>query len=330
MTGAGRRAACRYDRRMTESLRALMTGLIDYSGVFPPAALGMPEAVKNYATYLAGEHAPVLKRFICRASALPQLSEHGGIVMPGTYATSGYTEMAGIADPWSVSAVIDGELDKCLDLIDAFNERHESIDHGQARVTAIEMKIGEVGDIDDALDEIPSDLAVAFELPSAVVFGGDPRGFVAALAGGEACAKIRCGGVTPELIPPTEGVAAVINACAIAEVAFKCTAGLHHPVRAEQRLTYDEHPPRAVMHGFFNVFVGAMLVRTRAISPAELVQVLEETDPSAFTFDDDGCAWRGNMVPTDRVARCRESFCLGYGSCSFTEPIEDLRELGLL
>lgn len=312
---------------MSASHQTFLAGLIDYAGLFPPAALGMPEAVKNYATYLAGEDAPALGRFICRTSRLPELSEHGGVVMPGTYATSGYTEMAGIGDPWSVCAIIDGELLSCLDAIDAFNERHADAANGQARVTAIEMRVGEVGDIDDALDEIPSDLSVAFELPRDAVFGGDPRGFVAALAGGEACAKVRCGGVTADLIPPAEGVAAVINSCAIAEVAFKCTAGLHHPVRGERALTYDADAPRGVQHGFLNVFVGAMLVRTRAIEPGELPRVLNETDGSAFAFDDGGVSWRGRGVPTERVARCRETFSLGFGSCSFTEPLEGLRAL---
>ena len=38
---------------MTEALRTLLAGAIDYAGLFPPAALDMPEAARNYATYRA-------------------------------------------------------------------------------------------------------------------------------------------------------------------------------------------------------------------------------------------------------------------------------------
>ncbi|GJM18893.1 MAG: hypothetical protein DHS20C14_11060 [Phycisphaeraceae bacterium] len=315
---------------MTETLRTLMTALIDYAGLFPPAKLDMETTVRNYATYLAGDNAFALGRIKCRVSQLEELTKHGAIVMPGTYATSGYTEMAGIGGPWSISGVIDGDLDACLDAIDAFNQHHEKHEHGLANINAIEVKISDPSDVDAALDIIPEDLAVALELPTSAIFGGDPRGFVAALAGGEAKAKIRCGGVKPDMIPSTDDIARFINACATAEVAFEPTAGLHHPVRAEQPLTYDDNPPRATMHGFLNVFLGAALVRWRIIAPDQLVTVLNETDPKAFAFDDEKCSWRGNIIELDRLARAREQFCLGYGSCSFTEPFDDLETLGLI
>ena len=41
---------------MTETLRAFLTGLIDYAGLFPPAKLDMPATVRNYATYLAADN----------------------------------------------------------------------------------------------------------------------------------------------------------------------------------------------------------------------------------------------------------------------------------
>ncbi|MEQ8769514.1 MAG: hypothetical protein RIB60_03280 [Phycisphaerales bacterium] len=315
---------------MTETLRALLTGLIDYAGLFPPATLDMPTTCKNYATYLSGDRSYALGKLKCPVTRLGELTEHGAIVMPGTYATSGYTEMAGIASPWVVSAIIDADLEESLDAIDAFNEHHESQENGQAKIASIELKISGPGDVDDVLDAVPSDLAVAMELPTEAIFGGDPRGFVAALAGGEARAKIRCGGVEPDMIPSTEDVARFINACATAEVAFEPTAGLHHPFRSEQALTYDDDPPRATMHGFVNVFLGAALIRSRAIEPDDVQAVLEEMDPRAFTFDDETCGWRGKTITIEQLARCRESFCLGYGSCSFAEPFDDLGELGLL
>ncbi len=36
---------------MVHSVQALLAGLIDYAGLFAPAALPMPAAVHNYAHY---------------------------------------------------------------------------------------------------------------------------------------------------------------------------------------------------------------------------------------------------------------------------------------
>src|SRR5438445_4872946 len=70
-------------------------------------------------------------------------------------------------------------------------------------------------------------------------------------------AKLRTGGVKSEMIPAVQDVAAFIVACAARRLPFKVTAGLHHPVRKVQPLTYDADAPRAVLHGFLNVFLAA-------------------------------------------------------------------------
>lgn len=49
---------------LARSAKALLTGLIDYAGLFPPAALPMEEAVRNYARYREGEHAWMLGKFV--------------------------------------------------------------------------------------------------------------------------------------------------------------------------------------------------------------------------------------------------------------------------
>lgn len=310
-------------------MQTLLTGLIDYAGLFPPAKLPMNRAVEEYNRQRLGSDAFALNRFICTASRLDELTEHGRMLMPGTFATSGYREMAGpgMGEPWSISVVIDTELGEAVRAIDAFNERHAGEEGGAAKVSTVELKAATPGDIDAALDGIPKELLPYFEIP----IDADCRGFVAALAGQDGVgAKVRCGGIKPEMIPPVEHVAAFITACASADVPFKATAGLHHPIRSEQPLTYDENPPRAVMHGFVNVFVAAALANARLIDEAGCRDVLNETDPGAFGFTDDAVSWRDMSIELVPFARARERFALGYGSCSFTEPLEDLRKLGML
>jgi hypothetical protein len=315
---------------MTKAVETLMDGLIDYAGLFPPSKLAMGPAVENFARHVRSEHAGFLSRFICPVTKLMDLTEHGAMLMPGTFATSGYREMADDLPGWSVSAIIDADLDECLGVIDEFNEHHRHEEHGLARVDAVEMRVGAPGDIDAALDLIPDDITPSFEFPKGTVIGGDPRGFVAALAGNDSLAKIRCGGVTPDLFPSCEDIARFLHACHRADVPFKATAGLHHPVRAEQNLTYEDNPPRGVMHGFFNVFLAAALVRVADIDEATTVRILEETDPGAFVLTDTDAGWRDITINLLELSRVREAFATGYGSCSFDEPVDDVKALGLL
>jgi hypothetical protein len=139
-------------------------------------------------------------------------------------------------------------------------------------------------------------------------------------------AKMRTGGVTPEAIPTVDAVAAFVLACAERRLAFKATAGLHHPVRAPQPLTYDANPPRAVMHGFLNVFLAAAFAWR---GERDIVPILAETDPAAFRFDD-RAHWRDRSLSAEQVREARASFVHSFGSCSFEEPVRDLQALGLL
>src|SRR5262249_14860292 len=105
----------------------------------------------------------------------------------------------------------------------------------------------------------------------------------------EGCfAKLRTGGVKPEAIPSVSTVAAFIRASAERRLPFKATAGLHHPIRADYPLTYEANAPRAVMHGFLNVFVAASFAWH---GEKEIEPILAETDPAAFRFDNEA-RWR--------------------------------------
>jgi len=317
--------------QITRTIDTLMTGLIDYAGLFPPSKLPMDKAVENYAKYLRSEHERFLSRFICIVPRLEELSKHAAMVMPGTHATSGYRENADMQDPWQISAIIVGDLDENLDAIYKFNEHHDQEHNGLAMVDVVEMKISSPNDVDDTMDILPALIAPAFELPSEAVMGGDPRGFIAAIAGNQAAAKIRCGGVTPDLIPAVEDIARFMHACNSADVPFKATAGLHHPIRAEHALTYEPNAPKAVMHGFMNVFLAGAFVRSiKGFDLDTTIEVLNETDPLAFGFDDDQVTWRDVKLPIVALARVREGFATSYGSCSFDEPREDLAALKLL
>jgi hypothetical protein len=142
-------------------------------------------------------------------------------------------------------------------------------------------------------------------------------------------AKVRTGGVTSDAFPAADVLARFIADCARLGVPFKATAGLHHPLRGEQWLTYDVGAPTATMFGFLNVFVAASLARTGA-DEQTLRGALEERQPGAFDFRDDGLRWRDRAVPLDELTATRRDLALSFGSCSFREPVDDLRDMHLL
>ena len=142
-------------------------------------------------------------------------------------------------------------------------------------------------------------------------------------------AKIRTGGLTPDAVPSSEELASFLHRAASRRLPFKATAGLHHPIRSEHALTYSTDSPRAVVHGFVNVFVAAAFAWYGA-EETILVDVLNEIYPSAFDFGEDEMIWRGRRLFTAQIAESRRDFAHSFGSCSFEEPVADLRELGWL
>jgi hypothetical protein len=136
--------------------------------------------------------------------------------------------------------------------------------------------------------------------------------------------KLRCGGVEASMIPSIEQVAFTLNMVREHNLALKCTAGLHHPIRH-----YDDSV-KAKMHGFFNVFGGAMLGYAHDFSTDRMAAVIKEEDDDQFSFTDSGFRWKEYEVSTEVIEELREVALISFGSCSFDEPREDLQRLDLL
>lgn len=294
-----------------------MAGLIDYAGLFPPAGLDLPAAAAAYHSYHRGPLAWVLGRFVIGAERLDELSALAGSVLP-----SG----AG-AVPWRIAALLAEDLASGLASIDAFNARHAHVESGCAVVDAVEVKSGTASDVGRIAAVLPPGLHAAYEVP----LDGDLDPVVRAIGHSGGIAKARLGGVVPAAIPPVERVAAWLWSAARQRVPVKATAGLHHPVRGEYPLTYEPDAPRAVTHGFVNVFLAACLAERASAAddrgevPALVREVLAETDSGAFRFDEAAVRWREVAIEADEIQRTRQRFALSFGSCSFEEPIDGLR-----
>ncbi len=326
---------------MSPSLRALLTGIIDYAGLFPPAKLPLDEAIRNYARYHTEPESWMLGRFICPASRLMELAPY-------------HDELFQAGPPVSLSALgrggnslndfITGEVAD-LEAIAAFRQRY-----GGRLIVAFETRVPPqlieghletisphwvAGSEAQARRLAPERLSVYFETGLGPDWRASLSRTVAALAGyngvlaqlfptwGRLGFKLRCGGLEASAFPSAEQVAGTLAVCRDAGVPLKCTAGLHHPIRR-----YDRDV-QATMHGFLNVFGAGVLAHARGLSAEQLRPIIEEEDPAAFRFDETGFQWRDVRASVAEIAAARQQV-IGFGSCSFDEPRDDLRALGLL
>ncbi len=297
------------------SLQTLLTELIDYAGLFPPADLEMSQAVTRYADYRNSLESWMLGRFISPVARLEELER---------------SMRANLSDdieatPWKVSALTGSDLIADMIVIDDLHRRH-TINEGEPRVLVdtIEIKASSVEEIQRAMEILLPTGTIYFEIPIA----DDPAQLIEAIAREGASAKVRTGGLTPDTFPSSSNLLRFIGRCLERDINFKATAGLHHPVRSVQRLTYEPDSPWGLMHGFLNVFLTAAFMFD-GMYPTDALEVLDETASSSFVFEETGVSWRDYKLTNEQIAKARRSFAMTFGSCSFVEPLEDLREMGL-
>lgn len=282
---------------VTTSLQSLLTSAVDYAGLFPPAELPLEQAVRNYATYRTGANSWMLGNFVIAAARLDELR-------------------ARAPQSFSVSALVGPKLAEELVTIQQMQAT------SALTVDWIEAKVSHADQIKAIRQRVPRKIGIYFEVPVAQL------DLLATVKEVDSRAKIRTGGVTAEAIPPARAVAQFIDACHTQRIPFKATAGLHHALRSEQKLTYQPDSPTATMYGFLNVMIAATFAGV-GVSLEELVEILEERDPKAFSFEDDGITWRFYRMSNQQIREARKQF-VSFGSCSFTEPLEELHTLALL
>jgi hypothetical protein len=292
------------------SVDALLAGLVDYAGLFPPAGEDMRPALESYASYLESEARTALGRFIVPISRLKELEEAGSDLMP----------RGPRSEPWRLSVLIAEGVRAASEEILKFNRRHSSDSKdGHAVIDVAELKASTVAEIGHQRRDLSSGVTAYFEIP----ITHDVAPLVKAIAKVGARAKVRTGGVTLEAFPAAEAIVGFIAACRNDGVPFKATAGLHHPLRGEYRLTYGIGAPTGLMYGFLNVFMAAALLYTGQSKDTAL-SALMERDAWAFTFSDDAIQWRDKRVGLEQILAFRSEFAISFGSCSFREPVEEL------
>ncbi len=277
------------------TLPSAWSGLFDDAAVFPPAEAGLPDAVTSFRARRSEWYADVVASLVVADQQVPDVGfadvPLSIVITGGAGAIAGALRLTGRAG----NPVAGVEI--------ALRDPDDLAGNARRVVAAVEAARGE-GLLDD---QTP----VFVELPAGEV----THGWASAadeVATADVRLKFRTGGVEADLFPGAAQVAGWIDAALDRELAFKCTAGLHHAVRHRDRDTGFEH------HGFLNV-LAASAGADSGWGADVVAEALTETDEDRLLA----------LIGEQDLSRGRR-WLTGIGSCSILDPLEDLTCLGLL
>ncbi len=325
---------------MHAALEALLTEVIDYAGLFPPAELPLETAVRNYADCQTQPEAWMLGRFICPASRLDELIPPAASLFARQRPLRVSVTLGGVND-------LDAFVNRC-------NEAREAIAH--FREAAGEAGTVEMGEIqlapalveDDTVfarwrelvggergcAALPENMMLFYEIPLTGQWRRSAGRLVDWIAArdtvartpmrGAAGFKLRCGGPAASAVPSTRQVAWIIQRCREGEVPLKFAGGLRHPMRH-----YDTGA-RTFAHGFLNVFIAGVLSHALALDEGDICGILDEIDLRQFRFTDEAVGWADAEADIAEILVARRSRIISLESSSFDEPREHLTDAGLM
>ena len=294
-----------------ESVRVLLSGIIDSAGLFPPSQVSMAEAVLNYATYKNSNYGWMLGRFVVPISRIDEFIESAGEMVSRD-----------ANGAWRLAVVAGEDINDTIRRVIDFNREYGP----GAVVDVLEVKANTSSKIENTVAALPEGVTAYFEISTGDAFAE----LVTTLSIKGQRAKIRTGGVERESFPTSKQIIRFVRTCMAANVPFKATAGLHHPIRCFKPLTYEENAPQGTMHGFLNTLLMTGFAR-ESFRVSLLEEIMEEEFEEAFEFTDHGVRWRDiHTLSNSQLGWLRQKGMQSFGSCSFDEPVEDLRKLGLL
>ena len=302
---------------LPESLRILLARSIDYAGMFPPCSLALEPALQNQAKYVRSPDAWMLNTFVLPIEQFDTAKQFLSEFDP--------------SHPLRVAALGPKTADANA-FVDAVDKADAAIRWLSSNVDLVSISHLEMflpHDVDlGLLDEAR---AILGDLPA--FWEASPertQQTIALLAEHNSDAdvatfgyKLRTGGVTADAFPTSAQIASALVTPATHQLPIKFTAGLHHPVRQFREEVKTE------MHGFLNVLGAAVLTAEHQWTADQTSVMLEDENADSFSFTDDFFAWRDWKISIERL-QYRRKFVASFGSCSFDEPREDLRALGLL
>ena len=277
------------------ALEPTWTGLVDDAAIFPPGNAPIHDATAAYAARAGEWYAGFVGSFVLKDTDLPLVRGFEGPL--AVVVTGGAGQVSG---PLAAAARL-GLGVAGLEI--ALRDPDDPAGNARRVVAALDRARA-----DGLLEE---ETLVHVEMPQ----GRVTPGWLAAadeVAAAELRLKFRTGGVEAHLFPSAAELASWVDAALDRETPFKCTAGLHGAVRHRDPATGFDH------HGFLNLLV-ATAAGFDGASADDVVALLDQQDEAAVL---------GSAAETD-LGRARRWFT-SFGSCSVTEPLEELVRTGLL
>lgn len=313
---------------------ALLSGIIDYAGTFPPAKLPLEAALAEYCGFRAkGRNPWLMAKMVVTVADLKKLSAR---MWFEAGADGRSVPLTVIGSPVEKSADLARTVAFELRELRRFNEKY-SLSAVPQTVLSYETRIPEdcpaveTGDlVHEALDLARTDTGLGFRVYFEVGLGGDWQRRLATFqdaiaqwnedfgaGAGDAALKVRTGGATP---PTHTQLAEILGSCVLHATAFKATQGLHHAVT------------RASEWGFVNVFSAITFAQALGLEKfpvATIEECLKETRGAAFEFSKEALRWRTFTLPCEAIEAARRHHAGCFGSCSIVEPDDFLtQEIG--
>lgn len=294
---------------MLTSLKQLLSRIVDYAGIFPPAQLSLPEAINIYDRACSSLNRWMLDRFVLPATHLQEFTK---LLLSEDITSS---------QPWALSVIVSKNWRSKIDQI------HQIIEQSNlsTRIRSLEVTSLSPVEVEQISLDLPAEIDTFFEIP----FNVDLESYLSILQRIGAGAKLRTGGVTSDAFPDSTQLGQRILSLANARIPFKATAGLHHPLRGHC-FTHPSNTASTTMHGFLNVAIASAFAYQQVMTLNQIVEILEETSIEAFQLSDTEIRWHEHSLSITAIEASRQHFFHSFGSCSFEEPIHDLYNLKLL
>ena len=303
---------------MPASLRLLLAHSIDYAGMFPPCSLDLERALANHSQYVRSPDAWMLGAFVLKAEDFAAAKEQLSHFDP-----QHPLRVSALGPKTEDAAAFRAVFPEVISAIQSFAAHNVDL----LAVSQLEMSLPPDVDLDllRYARSVVGELMTFWEAPveaagRTIALLAEHNSETDSLPFGY---KLRTGGVTPDAFPTSAQIAKALILPADYQVPVKFTAGLHHPVREFR----DEVQTK--MHGFLNVMGAAVLAAEHRWDEQQTARMLEDETADSFSFDEEFFSGREWKIGLDRL-EARRKFVTSFGSCSFDEPREDLRSLGLL
>ena len=297
---------------MKQAAEALLSGVIDYAGLFPPAKLDMRPALREYNNFFKTGQEWIVGRFVCPANRLEELrlcldewTQEDDFIVSVIGSPIPETDYLKViqSDQIAVERVLSSEL---------------------VTISCYEAKPSlpsQIMAIAKAFEEIVEE-AVFFEIPLNDNMG-DWIEAVSDVAVVDAGVKARTGGLDASAFPSSQALAEFIFEAVGYGLPYKLTAGLHHA------LPFDDPGIGIRHHGFLNALFAGVMADGLDLSVVDMQRILDCRDAGEFKVTDKKIQWRDFELDLEGIGEGRFSFD-SFGSCVVDEPLKELNVLGWL